>query len=98
MGKTPFLATCERCHLKFFTPTQLSRKPVEAEQNLRERFDIHKCRPEDVGPSRVLTFGLALLDSSGLIRPEAEAVLSRILLDGQQRHITVTHSIPQVSG
>ena len=52
MGKTPFLATCERCHLKFFTPTQLSRKPVEAEQNLRERFDIHKCRPEDVGPEQ----------------------------------------------
>jgi len=49
MGKTPYLATCERCHLKFFTPTALSRKPVEAEQNLRNRFEIHKCRPDDVG-------------------------------------------------
>jgi hypothetical protein len=57
MGKTPFLATCERCHLKFFTPTQLNGKPVEAEQNLQERFDIHKCRPEDVEPRNVLMFG-----------------------------------------
>lgn len=49
MGKTPFLATCERCHLKFFTPRELGRKPVEADQNLRNRFEIHKCLPEDVG-------------------------------------------------
>jgi hypothetical protein len=49
MGRTPYLATCERCNLKFFTPTELSRKPVEADQNLRNRFEIHQCRPEDVG-------------------------------------------------
>src|SRR2546423_9969457 len=30
MGTTPFLATCERCHLKFFTPRELGGKPVEA--------------------------------------------------------------------
>jgi hypothetical protein len=49
MGKTPFLATCERCHLKFFTPREPGRKLVEAEQNMQERFDSHKCRPDDVG-------------------------------------------------
>ena len=49
IGKTPFLATCKRCHLKFFTPRELGRKLVEAEQNLRNRFEIHKCRPDDVG-------------------------------------------------
>jgi hypothetical protein len=31
MGNTPFLATCERCQLKFFTPRELGGKPVEAE-------------------------------------------------------------------
>jgi len=48
MGKTPYLATCERCNLKFFTPTELSRKPVDADQNLQNRFEIHKCRLDDV--------------------------------------------------
>ncbi len=49
LGKTPFFATCERCHIKFFTPRELGRKPVEAEQNLQNRFEIHKCKPDDVG-------------------------------------------------
>jgi hypothetical protein len=40
---------CVRCHLKFFTPRELGRKLVEAEQNMQERFDSHKCRPDDVG-------------------------------------------------
>ena len=52
MGKTPFLASCERCHLKFFTPRELSRKPAEAEQNLKNRFEIHECRPDDVAAVR----------------------------------------------
>ena len=49
MGNAPFLATCERCQLKFFTPRELGHKLVEAEQNMQERFDSHKCRPHDVG-------------------------------------------------
>ena len=49
MDKTPFLATCERCHFKFFTPRELGRKPIEAEQNLRNRFELHRCMPEEVG-------------------------------------------------
>jgi len=43
LGKTPFFATCERCHIKFFTAREL--KLVEAEQNMQEKFDSHKCRP-----------------------------------------------------
>jgi len=35
--------------LKFFTPLELGCKPTEAEQNLRNRFEIHKGRPDDVG-------------------------------------------------
>jgi len=38
MRKTASMATCERCHLKFFTPLELIREPVEAENNLRDKF------------------------------------------------------------
>jgi hypothetical protein len=51
-GKTPFLSSCERCHLKFFTPRELSHKPTEAEQNLRNRFEMHQCRADDVAAVR----------------------------------------------
>jgi hypothetical protein len=43
-GKTPTLAMCERCHLKFFTPRELTNKPVEAEMYLREKFQWHECK------------------------------------------------------
>jgi hypothetical protein len=46
MGKAPFLGMCERCLLKFFTPQELVRRPAEAEQNLRETFERHTCKPE----------------------------------------------------
>jgi len=46
MGNTPFLATCERCQLKFFTPRELGGKPVEGEQTLRNKFEMHKCIPD----------------------------------------------------
>jgi hypothetical protein len=49
MGRTPFLASCKACHLKFFTPLELSGKTAEAQEYLQERFNNHKCRPEDVG-------------------------------------------------
>jgi len=43
-GKTPALALCDRCHLKFFTPKELFREPMEAEGNLREKFEMHDCK------------------------------------------------------
>jgi len=45
MLKTPRLATCERCHIKFFTPLELMGKPLEAEDHLRGKFADHTCRP-----------------------------------------------------
>jgi hypothetical protein len=42
-GKTPLLATCELCHLKFFTPRETT-KPDEAETYLREKFQWHECK------------------------------------------------------
>ena len=44
--KTPSFAMCERCHLKFFTPKELTKKPVEAEANLRQKFEMHDCKHE----------------------------------------------------
>jgi hypothetical protein len=42
-GKTPAMAMCDRCHLKFFTPRELTHKPEEAEIYLREKFKWHEC-------------------------------------------------------
>jgi hypothetical protein len=44
VDKTPAFATCNLCHLKFFTPKELNKKPLEAETNLREKFEMHECR------------------------------------------------------
>ena len=43
--KTPSLATCECCHIKFFTPLELMREPLEADHYLRDKFASHTCRP-----------------------------------------------------
>jgi len=45
MLRTPRLATCAGCHLKFFTPLELLSRPVEAEEHLRDKFAGHTCRP-----------------------------------------------------
>jgi hypothetical protein len=37
-GKTPVLAMCDSCRLKFFTPRELTHRPAEAEENLQEKF------------------------------------------------------------
>jgi hypothetical protein len=42
-GKTPSLAMCDACHLKFFAPRDLMNKPVDAEMYLREKFTWHEC-------------------------------------------------------
>jgi len=43
--KTPILASCEFCHIKFFTPLELTGKPREAEEHLRDKFASHTCKP-----------------------------------------------------
>jgi hypothetical protein len=51
-GKTPSLAGCAKCHLKFFTPQQLMRQPQAAAEYLREKFDQHTCTREIVEDKR----------------------------------------------
>jgi len=47
-NQTPSLATCERCHIKFFTPSELLARPAEAGDHLREKFASHTCKLNSV--------------------------------------------------
>jgi len=43
VNKTPSLASCTKCHRKFFTPNTYYNDPGGAEQYLSEKFDVHSC-------------------------------------------------------
>jgi hypothetical protein len=43
-SRTPLLAECERCHLKFITPERMLRDdPQDVEHYLREKHRYHDC-------------------------------------------------------
>jgi hypothetical protein len=42
--KTPSLAMCKSCEIKFFTPRRFTNEPDEAEAFLWGRFVDHRCR------------------------------------------------------
>jgi hypothetical protein len=44
MVTTPWIAICERCLFRFFTPQDLFGDPNEAEKCLREKFYRHTCK------------------------------------------------------
>ena len=44
VGKTPSMATCERCRLKFFVPMAFLNDPEGAEEHLRQKYVDHKCK------------------------------------------------------
>jgi hypothetical protein len=46
-GKTPAMASCAKCHLKFFTPRELQKKPNEATDYLWRKFAAHPCKWEE---------------------------------------------------
>jgi hypothetical protein len=43
VNKTPALASCTKCHRKFFTPNDYYNDPFGAEEYLRAKFDLHQC-------------------------------------------------------
>ena len=47
IGEMPSMATCTRCHLKFFAPLELLRDAEQAERQLRDKFVRHECRNYD---------------------------------------------------
>jgi hypothetical protein len=46
VDKTPSLADCAKCHLKFFTPQQLMKQPQAAAEFLREKLARNTCKGE----------------------------------------------------
>jgi hypothetical protein len=44
VGKTPALAGCARCQLKFFTPEHFLKNPEAADEYLRIKFSLHECK------------------------------------------------------
>ena len=43
-GKTPSLAGCAKCQLKFFTPQHFLKNPEAASEYLRLKFSLHECK------------------------------------------------------
>jgi hypothetical protein len=43
-GDMPTMAMCKRCQIKFFTPREVLKDPVEAEVFLLRKFLTHDCK------------------------------------------------------
>jgi hypothetical protein len=46
VNKTPSIASCTKCHLKFFAPNSYYNDPYGAERYLHTKFDLHDCLDE----------------------------------------------------
>ena len=47
LGSTPAIGVCAFCSKQFKVPMTALAKTTEAEANLHEQFDRHKCSHED---------------------------------------------------
>jgi hypothetical protein len=52
VGKTPSLAGCAKCQLKFFTPQHFLKNPEAADEYLRIKFSQHECKWESFEETR----------------------------------------------
>jgi hypothetical protein len=50
--RTPVLASCERSHLKFLTPSDKMNDADEAEKYLWEKYILHDCKNVNAEPRR----------------------------------------------
>jgi len=56
--RTPLLAGCERCQLKFITPAPMLRDdPPAVEYYLREKYAYHVCHLPESSKTRSRVFG-----------------------------------------
>ncbi len=46
IGRTPHLATCEKCHIKFFTALDLIGAPDGAQEYLSTKSQEHRYKAE----------------------------------------------------
>jgi hypothetical protein len=50
LGTAPAVAVCTNCAREFPAPVGTLRRTSDAQANLQEQFDRHKCKTEDPGP------------------------------------------------
>jgi len=50
--RTPILAGCESCHLKFLTPSDKMDDADEAEKYLWEKYILHDCKNVNAEPRK----------------------------------------------
>jgi hypothetical protein len=47
LSTTPALGVCTLCSREFKVPMSALRRTADAQANLQEQFDRHKCQPDD---------------------------------------------------
>lgn len=47
MSTTPAIAVCTLCSREFNVPLSALRRTADAQANLQEQFDRHKCEPQE---------------------------------------------------
>ena len=62
MGSTPAIGVCEFCSRQFKTPMSALTRTADAQANLQEQFDRHKCKREDASQTAVRIVGEATKD------------------------------------
>jgi hypothetical protein len=51
LSATPAIAVCTSCGTEFKAPMSALTRTLDAQANLQEQFDRHKCKAEDAAPS-----------------------------------------------
>ncbi len=51
LNTTPAIGVCTFCSREFKVPLSAIRKTADAQTDLQEQFDRHKCDPEDASPT-----------------------------------------------
>ena len=54
LSTTPVLGVCTLCSREFKVPMSALRRTADAQANLQEQFDRHKCEPEESGQAAAL--------------------------------------------
>jgi len=62
MGSTPAIGVCEFCSRQFKTPMSALTRTADAQANLQEQFDRHKCKREDASQTAERFVGEATKD------------------------------------
>lgn len=53
LNTTPAIGVCTLCSWEFKVPLNALRRTADAQTELQEQFDRHKCDPEDASPTTI---------------------------------------------